>query len=311
MITLTSPFALTWHFFALEWLIIGCFGMTAMHAWGQYRRGDRYPAFQWLVIVLYGLSMEMIAFHYWQNYAHATFSIQLYNGLLPLYISALYPVFYYVGLKSVDHHRLPWLQEAAVAGLAICLLDVPFDTIGVSAGWWVWGAPAEAVVKEIHLEAVSTRWLGVPVTSYLWYLVFGGILTAVLRGVRSRIEGRSLAVYLLAALPVALLIILLGVLVFQPLFWGPRAVGIPDDVIVGGVMLIGLIAAWRSPRGAPGWVGQVTLSVQGFMLGVMLYSWKTIEQPNARLAVILAVMLASAMIWRVRRGASLDAVKAA
>ncbi|MFT5685182.1 MAG: hypothetical protein ACI8RZ_006131 [Myxococcota bacterium] len=300
MITLTSPTALPWHFFALEWLIIGCFLMTAVHAFGRYRAGDRYPAFQWLVIVAYGLSMELIAFHYWQNYAHSTFSVQLYNGLLPLYISALYPVFYYVGLKTVDHHNLPWWKEALIAGLAICLLDIPFDTIGVSAGWWVWGAPAEVAVQEIHLEAVKTRWLGVPVTSYLWYLVFGGILTAVLRGVRGFIERRSLTVYLLAAPPTALLIIVLGVLAFQPLFWGPRAVGISDDVIVIGVMLLGLAAAMRSPRGAPSWVGRVTLTVQAFMLGVLLYSWAGVESPNARLAVLIAAMVTSGLLRRSR-----------
>lgn len=300
LISLTSPLSLPWHFFALEWLIIGCFLMTAAHALGQYRRGDRYPVFQWLVIVAYGLSMEMIAFHYWQNYAHATFSVQLYDGLLPLYISALYPVFYYVGLKTVDHHGLPWWREAVIGGLAICLLDIPFDTIGVSAGWWVWGAPAEAAVQEIHLEAVKTRWLGVPVTSYLWYLVFGGILTAVLRGARRFIAARSLAIYVLAALPTALLIIVLGVLAFQPLFWGPRAVGIPDDVIVVGVMLLGLFAALRSPGGVPRWVGHVTLTVQGFMLGVLLYSWAGVESANGRLAVMVAAMLASRLLRRSR-----------
>ena len=311
MITLTSPFAQPWHFFALEWLIIGCFLMTAVHAWGRYRRGDRYPAFQWLVIVAYGLSMELIAFHYWQNYAHAQFSVQLHNDLLPLYISALYPVFYYVGLKTVDHHGLPWWKEASIAGLAICLLDVPFDTIGVPAGWWVWGAPAEAAVQEIHLEAVKTRWLDVPVTSYLWYLVFGAILTAVLRGVRSRMEHRSLGVYFLAALPVALVIIVLGVLAFNPLFWGPRAVGIPDDVIVAGVMLLGIGLAWRSPRGAPDWIGRVTLSVQGFMIGVLLYTWKTTEQPDARLAAMVAAVAISAMLRRPRTSTSSLAEQAA
>ena len=124
-------------------------------------------AFQWLVVFFYGVAMELIELNAFPDYAHGQFTVQLYHRKLPLYVTFVYVVFHYTGLRLASRFRfsLGQVAEAVTCGLAILLLDVPFDIAGVDARWWTW-VPSE--------HDVAQRWLGVPLTSYAWYLIFGG-----------------------------------------------------------------------------------------------------------------------------------------
>jgi hypothetical protein len=222
LIVFSNPLGRPLHFLGLELVVLGCFVLTLRHAAGRFRAGERWPLFQWLAIFAYGVVIELVAFNYLQNYNHGQFSIQLYHDKLPLYVTAIYVVFHYTGLKLIERLALGALPEALLVGLMIFLLDVPFDLAGVDAGWWAWtGADPNMAVK----------WLGVPITSYYWYLTFGACYPLVLRAFRPWLERRSLGLYLACAPLAGVAILIAGTIAFLP-FHGLKALGVPDGAIV-------------------------------------------------------------------------------
>ena len=115
-ITFTNPVSLAWHHLGLELVVYIGFALTVRHALGEYRRGNGFHAFQWVVIFIYGLIMELVSFNFIDNYVHATFTVQFYHGLLPLYITCIYVVFHYTGIKLVGlftHHRYASVDSRA------------------------------------------------------------------------------------------------------------------------------------------------------------------------------------------------------
>jgi hypothetical protein len=201
-----------WHFFGLELAVGTAFALSLTHAIENRKSG---ALFQWLTAFFYGITIELIAFNYWNNYDHGQFTVQLYHGKLPLYVTFWYPAIHYAGLKLVESWRLGRWSEPFVVGLCLMLIDAPFDTIGPDAGWWRWA------LKDANVEA---RWLGVPVTSYYWYLLFGAIYAALTRALKMRS-------FLVAPL-VAPAIIVLGMIAFVP-FHLLKAAHVPDGLIVG------------------------------------------------------------------------------
>jgi len=101
---------------------------------------------------------------------------------------------------------------------------VPFDIVGVDAGWWTWSTTD---------KNLAVRWLGVPVTSYYWYLMFGAVYALLSRGLRRLVEKRSLGLKLALAPLVGAGVIVGGTLSFLP-FHGLKALGVRDDLIVAG-----------------------------------------------------------------------------
>jgi len=211
-----------WHFIGLELVFATSLVLTLVHAIGRYRSGDQRPLFSWLTAGCYGVFMELIAFNFLDNYTHAQFSVQLYHDKLPLYVVCLYPVFLYTGLQITARWRLTPVAEALLCGFVICLIDMPFDIAGVRAGWWVWSTTD---------KNLAVRWLGVPVTSYYWYLMFGAVYALLCRGIGRLVDKRSLPTKIAVALPTGALVIVLGVLSFLP-FHGLKALGVHDDVVV-------------------------------------------------------------------------------
>jgi hypothetical protein len=233
MVAFSNPFGRPWHYLALELVVLACFALTVRHAVAGYRRGERHHAFQFVVIILYGLMMEVIAFNAYQNYVHAQFTVQFYDRQLPLYVTLIYVVFHYTGLKMVERLRLPLLPEALLVGFAICTLDFPFDIVGAQVGWWRW-SDAD--------PNLAYRWLGVPVTSYYWYLLFGAILAVLCRFVRPRLEKRTFATQLAFAPLVAASVIVIGILAFIP-FHVVKRLGVADGTIVAAHLTVCAIVA--------------------------------------------------------------------
>jgi hypothetical protein len=258
LFALSNPLAHPLHFFGLELVVFTCFALTLRHAIGLYRKGDRYPLFQWLAIFAYGVLIELLAFNYLQNYNHGQFTIQLYHRELPLYVTAIYVVFHYTGLKLIERLQLAALPEALLVGFMICLLDVPFDITGVDAAWWSWST------TDKNLEV---KWLGVPITSYYWYLIFGAVFALLSRGLRRAIAPRSLAVYFLCAPLVGAAIIVLGSVAFLP-FHGLKALGVPDGAVVGAHVVACALLALLVLRGPPVPAERPFLFIAG-----ALYAW--------------------------------------
>lgn len=293
-VALHDPFARPLHFVGLELVITACFAITVTHAVSRYRQGERYHAFQWLVIFAYGVAMELLAFNYYQNYEHGTFAVQLYHGKLPLYVTFLYVVFHYTGIKLVERLRLGVLPEALLAGLAICALDVPFDSLGVDAGWWRWSA-ADATL--------AVRWLGVPVTSYYWYMLFGAILTGSCRLLRRRVEPLGLPAMAALAPLVAVGVIVLGVVAFLP-FHGLKALGVGDGTIVAAHMAAcgGLALGVRAPNAtrAPWEIVGVVVALHAWHLVVLAVLWRhgrATEAPLKLVAIVSAALVSAILAW--------------
>ncbi|HZS39044.1 MAG TPA: hypothetical protein VFF06_19570 [Polyangia bacterium] len=282
---LSNPLSRPLHFVGLELVVIGCFVLTLRHAIGRFRDGERAPLFQWLVAFVYGIFMELIAFNYYQNYDHGQFTIQLYHRLLPLYVVCVYPVFHYTGLKLVERFALGAIAEPLVVGLAIALIDVPFDILGVDARWWIW---SNADSK------LAARWLGVPVTSYYWYLVFGAIYAAFCRMLRRRIEKRSLAAMGALAPLIAAATIVAGIVCFLP-FHGLKALGVNDGIIVaahGAIVAALALRGWRP--GAPPLARELVavalalISFHGVVLATLWARGLAADAPLKAAAIILA-----------------------
>ncbi len=241
-VALGDPLAHPLHFLGLELVFTACFALTILDVRARYARGERYALFQWLVVFAYGVAMELLAFNAFPDYEHGQFTVQLYHHKLPLYVTFVYFVFHYTGLRLVARRGLGLFAEAVACGLAILLLDVPFDLAGAAAGWWTWHPSSHDVAQ---------RWLGVPLTSYEWYLLFGAVLAGVCRAVRPRVERRSLGAYVVLAPLVAVAIIVLGIIGFLP-FHALEAIGVPAAAIVGAHAAAAFVVAARAAEGSHG-----------------------------------------------------------
>ncbi len=232
-VQITSPLSRPLHFVLLELAVLACTLFVFLHAYREYKKGDRRHLFQWLVITAYGVMMELIAFNFLHNYEHSRFTIQLYHGQLPLYVTGLYGSFMYTGIKVAERLRVHPIAEAFLAGFATCLIDVPFDIAGVAVGWWRW------LDTDPNL---AFRWLGVPVTSYYWYLIFTPVAALQCRILWPRLERRSFSLAGVVAFFAGFGVIFFGVLGFLP-FHGIKALGVSDGTIVAGHLFIcGILA---------------------------------------------------------------------
>jgi|GEM_PF-2355133 len=243
LIRFSNPFGRPLHFLLLELLVLISTAVVFTHAVLRYRAGDKRHLFQWIAITSYGLQMELLAFNFLENYEHSQFTVQLYGGQLPLYVTGLYGNFLYAGIKLVERLRLHPVAEAFLAGFAICLIDVPFDLAGMAVRWWTW----------LDVDPnLAFRWLGVPVTSYYWYLIFGAVACGLCRLLWRVLEKRPFWMAVPVALVAGTLVIFFGVLGFLP-FHLMAALGLTHGNIVA-LHLIGcvVLASWvRSPSPEP------------------------------------------------------------
>ncbi|AKF05098.1 hypothetical protein [Sandaracinus amylolyticus] len=233
LVEVSSPLSRPLHFALLELAVLASTVLVFAHALRRYREGDRRHLFQWIAITSYGVQMELIAFNFLENYEHAQFTVQLHHGQLPLYVTGLYGTFLYAGIKLAERLRVHPIAEALIAGLAICLIDVPFDIAGVALGWWRW----------LDTDPVlAFRWLDVPVTSYYWYLIFGAVAAGLCRVVWPLLERRSFALAASVALFVGTGVIVLGVIAFLP-FHAIAALGVEHGTIVAAhIVACGVLA---------------------------------------------------------------------
>lgn len=208
-ITIYAPFSRPASFILLQWLVVACGVLTFIHALRRHRAGDSRSLFAWASIVTYGVLMELLSYNAFKNFWHGQMPVMFYHHQLPLYVIAVYPVFIYSSLKTVERFGLSrWVEPAAV-GLVIVALDAPFDILGPGAGWWSWSSTD---------PNIADRWLDVPVNSYCFHLFFGGTLVFLCRAVSRYVRdlsGRRLWRILLA-FPVAILTIVVGIALFIP-----------------------------------------------------------------------------------------------
>jgi hypothetical protein len=233
LLTLQDPRGLPATLVGVEVLVVAGAALTLVHALRARRDGDPAALLTWVTIVVYGLVMELLSYNLVPNFEHARqFAVSFYDQKLPLYIVAIYPVMLYTGIATARRLGLPRVAEACAAGVLIVAMDVPYDLTGPLAGWWVWSAGTD-----IWSDVVAHRWYEVPVTSYGWHMVFGGILALLTAVVAERRDARAAPMALALSLPLAFATIVGGVIAFTP-FHVFRGVGVSDGVIIGAAIAI-------------------------------------------------------------------------
>jgi hypothetical protein len=241
-VTLSSPGSIGYSFLGLEITVVICGVLALLHALRERRRGDTAPLFLWGVSFTYGIVMELSSYNFIDSFSHGQFTVMFYHHQLPLYVVTLYPVFQYTSIMVARRLRAGLVAQMLLAGLLIVAIDIPFDILGPTQGWWIWSASD---------PNMAFRWHDVPVTSYYWHLAWGGILAGVTR-VFGRYGGDAQKPWRIAmlALPLALLTIFFGLLSFLP-FHLLKYLGVPDGTIVAGLFAVALLVTFLSRQSAP------------------------------------------------------------
>lgn len=240
-VILRNPFAQPLSFVGLEIVVIACGVLTLVHALRGYRAKDPLPLFTWIAIASYGVVMEIVSYNYLDNFWHGQFTVMLYHGKLPLYVVAVYPALLYTGIAVARRLGLSRAAEPFVAGLAIVLLDFPFDVLGPPSGWWSW-SNVDPNLRE--------RWDGVPLTSYYWHMTFGGSLALLTRSVDRFVARGAVRAKMLLALPIGAMTLVVGGLTFVP-FHVLRGLGVSDAAnlaLLVAVSVAVLLRAKKTPR---------------------------------------------------------------
>lgn len=241
-VTIHSPGSVGLSFLGLEITVVLCGVLALLHALRERRRGDGMPLFIWGASFTYGIVMELLSYNFLSSFVHGQFTVMFYRHQLPLYVVTLYPVLQYTSIVTARRLRSGIVAQMFLAGLFIVAMDMPFDILGPTQGWWSWSASD---------PNMAFRWHDVPVTSYYWHCAWGGILAGLTRAF-GRWGGEAQKPWRVAllALPLAFLTIFLGVLSFLP-FHLLKYLGVPDGTIVAGLFALGVGVFFLSRNAAP------------------------------------------------------------
>lgn len=161
-----------WSYLVIEILFFICGFLTFKHA---CKKGGR-NVYLWLAAALHGIVVETLSYLLPDNFWHAQSTIMFLGFRLPAYIILLYPVFIYTTCVAVNKLKLPYWAEPFAVGLAVVLLDVPFDILGIKCLWWTW----HDTDPNIH-----DRHYWVPWTSYYFHASFAFSFSFIFRYSRS------------------------------------------------------------------------------------------------------------------------------
>ena len=148
--------------------------LTMKHA---LRSGGRFSQL-WCAALLHGLVTELLSYTLpdVDNFWHFRGTAMLFNGRLPLYITILYPCFYYTGYAAVSRLKLSLFLEPFAFAISVVLLDVPYDILGVKLLWWTWHDTDPNLYDRTYY---------VPWTSYMFHLTFASTFLLILNTSRA------------------------------------------------------------------------------------------------------------------------------
>jgi hypothetical protein len=302
-----NPFAQPLSFVGLEIVVLACAAITLLHALRAWRdRRELLPLFTWVAVLSYGVAMEIVSYSTVDNFTHGPFTVMLYRGRLPLYIVGVYPVLLYTGIAATRRLGLSRWAEPLVAGLAIVLLDVPFDVLGPDAGWWSWSS-TDPNLRE--------RALGVPFVSYYWHITFGACLALLTRSVDRWLTPAKARLAALAVAPLlGVCTIALGGLSFVP-FHVLRKAGVSDAANLALLVTACLAILAFARKGPPAATDRLLLAVPVayhlFFVAVLLSRRGDSDAADKAVVIVLATACSLAFqgsvqrsgegIWQIRR----------
>lgn len=188
--------------------------LTFKHAW---RSGGRF-LYLWFATILHGLVVESLSYFVpdIDNFWHAQSMVMFVGKRLPLHIVVLYPVFIYTAAAAVSRLRLKSWAEPFAVGLAVVLLDIPFDIIGIKLLFWTWHDTDPNIFDRNY-------W--VPWTSYYFHSAFASSFMILFFGTRhllcsspSKYEADGFLKEILCTIITGLLAMPVGILQFLPLY---------------------------------------------------------------------------------------------
>ena len=100
----------------------------------------------------------------------------------PLHIILLYPAFMYPVHVAVVRMNLPEYCMPFAAGLLDCIMDIPFDIIGIKFVWWTWHDTDSNIYERSY-------W--VPWCSYIFHMTFATAVTFLMINTRRYFTGIS------------------------------------------------------------------------------------------------------------------------
>jgi len=295
-LNLNNPFHLPLAFTGLEWTVVLCAALTLWHALLRFREGDTFHLFVWACVFCYGVTMELLSYRFFPAYAHARFTVMFDGQKLPLYITGIYPLLIYSAIAATARLGLSRAAEPFVVAFATVLVDAPWDILNEPIGWWSWSA-TDPIVR--------TRWLGVPMTNFLWHVAFDGsaaFLTRLVHPTASR--GRRI---FLAAPLVGFATIVVGIIAFIPYHLVHR-LGVPDQwsvaVVVTACALVFALARRGHPRlPIPRATDRLLLAIpllfEGFLMVVLLAG--RIRDAHALAAGVIAIGAVCFYLYTCRR----------
>jgi len=226
LVTIYDPRDISTNFHLLELVFVWGFFVTLRHALRERTQGRPYGLMLWLTALFYGVFMELLTYNTIDNFAHGQFTVQFYHQKLPIYVVLLYPTFVYIAIQAAKRLNMGAVGSFFTAGALAVMIDVPFDIMGPDDRWWWWYEGAED-----PMNLLAARWLGVPVTSYCWHLLFEGSQQWVTERFAGRVDRnhppeRGLLSSLVGLVPLTIftgaLSVVVGVIVMMP-FHGFRA----------------------------------------------------------------------------------------
>jgi hypothetical protein len=155
-----------------------------------------------------------------------------------------------------------------------------------------------------EVEAVATRWYGVPITSYYWYLMYGAMLYIFTHALYPKLKTRSLGSRLACAPLVSIAVCVAGALAFELMFWLPRGLGVSEHVIVATwfAVVLALAAMVRAPAARPPerWLVINVVLFHAFHLLVMVWLWSAgrLTNTTGKLLLITAAVAVALTILK-------------
>lgn len=306
-IQITNPLAQPPGTLLLELSVALCWILTLVHVAKAYARGESRPLFAWISILVYGVILEIITYHYLDNFTHEHFTVMLYHHRLPLYICMVYQVVIYVCQQAAERLRVSPVIEATAAGFLVMIMYTSYDVLGPVMPWWRWNP---------HF-VTEARWLGVPYTSTLWVFLYHAALVYLVRRmdpVRLRwLDGTAVGAgwwgrVIGAATVVGVGTLFLGFLVFLP-YHVLRLVGLPDAWILllfGGIGAVTVLRAIGGvvPRTDPSLVAIGVIWHGFFLVSALSWSGEGTTDPVGMIrgiAIGLALASGGLQLW-IQRG---------
>ncbi|CAG9761628.1 unnamed protein product [Ceutorhynchus assimilis] len=225
--------------------------ITLIHA---LIRGKRLP-WLWIGAILHGMFVEILSYVApdVNNFWHSQTPIIFFGRRFPLHIILLYACFIYSSAVAVAKLRLPKWSEPFAVGLAVVLIDIPFDIVSVKFVHWFWHDTD---------PNIADRHYFVPWNSYYFHATFAASFCFWFHFLKQKfcvsegkwIQGNSFLMELITTILAAILGPIGGALLFVPIY-DPlhNTYKIHSEVTFFIVFTIFLVLAWmgdRSPKSA-------------------------------------------------------------